>query len=451
MFGAASLPFTSAGAYLPAGGQAVVTNFPAPESTAPVTIAPTKDYFLRNGRYFFYLADTVWSAFTNPTFEEWEYYLNFRRSQGFNALQINILPQGDRSKSATDNPMPFMRTSEGKEDFGRPNPAYFSRAARLTAMAVEKGFVPALVLMWGNLVPGTWINTNYNTQAMQMEQVRPYVKYVVDTFAKFNPIWIVSGDSDLPDKGKAWFKIARDYLKELTPHLLCTFHLDSKAPLPEYWTDIYLTYSGHSIQNEATAYKQAIDRWSRKTKHPVLNGEPCYEAHGSGPDFRFSEFDVRRQAWWSFLSGAKAGIAYGGHGVWCWHRTGQKFGNEKWAQLPLDWRNAIKLQGSWDMGFARSLFEQYRLYELNPHQELLQVPSEHVRMAAKDDLTTFAVYVPYPREIKIKTDLSGYEIRMINLVTRAFETPAVFFGKESTIAMSESNADVLIVGTRKNA
>lgn len=46
---------------------------------------------------FFYLADTVWSAFTNIDLTDWAYYLKVRKEQGFNVLQINILPQWDRS------------------------------------------------------------------------------------------------------------------------------------------------------------------------------------------------------------------------------------------------------------------------------------------------------------------------------------------------------------------
>ena len=52
---------------------------------------------LRDGSPWFYLADTVWSAFTNPTDREWEEFLRLRREQGFAALQINVLPQWDRS------------------------------------------------------------------------------------------------------------------------------------------------------------------------------------------------------------------------------------------------------------------------------------------------------------------------------------------------------------------
>ena len=51
-----------------------------------VTIAPDKEHFLRGGKPFFWVGDTVWSAFTNPTEEEWKEYLRFRKTQGFNVL-----------------------------------------------------------------------------------------------------------------------------------------------------------------------------------------------------------------------------------------------------------------------------------------------------------------------------------------------------------------------------
>ena len=55
-------------------------------------LAPSRDYFLVEGKPFFYLADTVWAAFASVTIEEWARYLEVRRGQGFNALQISILP-----------------------------------------------------------------------------------------------------------------------------------------------------------------------------------------------------------------------------------------------------------------------------------------------------------------------------------------------------------------------
>ena len=61
-----------------------------------LTVAFDKQHFLRDGEPFFWVGDTVWSAFTNATDEEWADYLDFRKAQGFNVLQINTLPQWDR-------------------------------------------------------------------------------------------------------------------------------------------------------------------------------------------------------------------------------------------------------------------------------------------------------------------------------------------------------------------
>jgi hypothetical protein len=45
----------------------------------PITVSKTHDYFVQGGKPFFYLADTLWSAFTNTSFEEWEEFLNYRK------------------------------------------------------------------------------------------------------------------------------------------------------------------------------------------------------------------------------------------------------------------------------------------------------------------------------------------------------------------------------------
>jgi hypothetical protein len=42
-----------------------------------ITISSSKDYFLKDGERFFYLADTCWSAFTNASLDEWRRYLDY--------------------------------------------------------------------------------------------------------------------------------------------------------------------------------------------------------------------------------------------------------------------------------------------------------------------------------------------------------------------------------------
>ena len=82
---------------------------------------------------------------------DWDYYLDYRKSQGFNTLQINILPQWDAS--ATDLCYEPFEVIDGKYNYKKLNLSYFEHADKMCARAKEKGFELALVIMWCNFVP----------------------------------------------------------------------------------------------------------------------------------------------------------------------------------------------------------------------------------------------------------------------------------------------------------
>ena len=67
------------------------------------------------GMPFFYLADTVWMAFANLTLDAWARYLAYRRVQGFNALQISILPVTHDTSWGPENMAPFRADADGNE------------------------------------------------------------------------------------------------------------------------------------------------------------------------------------------------------------------------------------------------------------------------------------------------------------------------------------------------
>ena len=82
----------------------------------------------KDGRPFFWLADTIWTAFTNTTDDEWIEYLDHRAAQGFNVLQVNALPQWDRSGAPFDR-YPYETADHGKTfDFTRPVPEFWEHA-----------------------------------------------------------------------------------------------------------------------------------------------------------------------------------------------------------------------------------------------------------------------------------------------------------------------------------
>lgn len=91
--------------------------------------------------------------------------------QGFNAIQINILPQHDRSES--DNYIElFEPLLDGGWNFSRRNEKYFDRAEKMMGMAVEKDFTSALVVLWRNKITPKRI--------MPLEYLEEYVAYVAE-------------------------------------------------------------------------------------------------------------------------------------------------------------------------------------------------------------------------------------------------------------------------------
>jgi len=198
----------------------------------PVTVAAERDRFERAGRPFFYLADTVWSAFTNATTEEWKEYLSHRRLQGFNALQINVLPQWDRSRG--EEPFePFARKGKHGWDFTAPNTKYFQRAKTMADMAADQGFVPALVLLFCNYVPGTWGAERMPEHVITDEELEPYVSHAAELFRELKPIYLVSADTRfLRPEAVAFYHKALSLIKRHAPESLATLHLAPNAELP---------------------------------------------------------------------------------------------------------------------------------------------------------------------------------------------------------------------------
>lgn len=420
-----------------------------------LTIAPTGRSFLVDGKPFFYLADTIWSAFTGPTDEEWPGYLSYRRRQGFTALQITVLPilhDASESAGALD---PFARDAAGHFDFAAPSAAYFERAASLVAAARAEGLVPALVLLWCNYVPGTWASARDPQAAIPFEVLERYVDHVVRTFAPYDPIWIISGDTDLtgPEPIR-YYAAALEAVKRRAPEALTTLHLAPQADLPDELAssphlDFYMFQSGHALEEQARAYTLAERFAGKSVARPSVNGEPPYEGHGHGHRYgRFSAFEVRRALWQSLLSGAAAGVTYGAHGVWSWHRTGRGFNSESFSMMPFDWRDALRFEGAWDAGVARNLFERHDLFGIVSRQDLLAASPE-IRAAASPDGGRVAVYVPYPTEVSLALDAGAYRWTLFDLAARRpWTAPVLAREGRAVIPMSGSNADVLIVAER---
>ena len=55
-------------------------------------VSESGDYLERNGKPFFLLSDTDWMAFQKLSVDEWRELVVRRKEQGFNSLQISVMP-----------------------------------------------------------------------------------------------------------------------------------------------------------------------------------------------------------------------------------------------------------------------------------------------------------------------------------------------------------------------
>lgn len=419
-------------------------------------ISESKDYFVdEQGKKFFYLADTVWSAFTNISIEEWAEYLDYRKMQNFNALQIDILPQWDASPSDI-NILPFKLKTDGSWDFYNINQTYFDRAEQMVKMAWEKGFIPALVILWCNYVKDTWGSKINPQNIMPFDFAKPWTEYVGERFGKYDPIFIISGDTNFEGpQAIDYYLMALETIKDKCPICLTTMHLGGGFwELPKEFEmssklDFYTFQSGHDVVKQDLAYILAGKFMAKTVKRPIVNGEPCYEGHNYGNRYgRFTRFDVRKAVWSSLLSGAKAGVTYGAHGIWSWHKKGKNFISKKFSGIPYDWRTALRFEGAWDVSFARWLFEVFDLFALSPAYKVLNETNE-IKMAVSYDNKKIAIYIPYATDVCIDMDLSEYELVGIILDNRYLTKPEISAdGNKTTIQMYQFNSDAVILGKR---
>lgn len=407
--------------------------------------------FYKENEPFFYLADTVWSAFTNTKMDDWEYYLDYRSNQGFNVVQINILPQWDRSTSEVDIIHPYKQTKEGY-NFEIVNEDYFIHAEKMVKMAYDKGFTAALVLLWCSYVPETWASNAIKTTLMPKSAIEPYVEKVVSIFSKYDPIYIVSGDTDFDSENATdYYEIALNKVKTISPNCLTTLHVKGRlSDIPKRLEenpnlDFYFYQSGHNSEFQETSYTLAERFYEKEIKKPIINSEPCYEMMGYSRQKygRFSRFDVRKSAWQSILSGASAGITYGAHGIWSWHEKGMNYGSalgEGFA-TPYNWRNALNFPGAWDYSFIKEFVVNNKLYNLIPKDIVLNDTKE-IRAASKDG--TLLLYVPSNIEVSLKGNWLRNKMTVIELETKRSAPLNVKIEKNTTvIKMHEFTGDCL--------
>ncbi len=393
-------------------------------------ISTNKRYFImEDGTPFIWIADTAWTMPQRLKWDDVDYYMKKRKSQGFTVLQIVALdPEQD-----IEMRNPAGTRALNKNDLLSPNEAYFTYLDFILDKAEEYDFHVLLLPAWGQLVVGhCWSGRTYE-KTVHEENAYEYGYWIGNRYKnRKNVIWCLGGDRQPIHLGisykDVWRRMAEGLAKGITgldlkynqpdkawEDLLITYHSCYEMQTGEcstmsYWTEeeawisFIMLQSGHGLHPKN--YEMVKKEYDRNKRMPVWDGEPAYELmptswpvikefHGAGI--------VRKRAYWSLFAGS-FGHTYGHSCVWC--MVSEK---EKDQVRTHTWFQALESPGSLQIKVLRDFLESRDLSHCIPAQEMLLIQQskendildEHVQACREIEGKFACIYFPSGGKEKI--------------------------------------------------
>lgn len=386
-------------------------------------------FITEDGNPFFYTACTAWELFHKLTFDEAERYLSNRAEKGFNVVQAVAVCELDglHTPSYEGAHLPF-------KDLTRlvPNDAWFDHIRRVTELANRYGIYIALVPMWG----AYWSASNSwgedKPPLFNQDNVYEFCRYLSDKMHDTGIIWMIGGDRAITTEQQRMTleKMAQGLRAGASEDALITVHTQGGRSTLDMlgdpsWQDFLVWQTGH--MGQAYPAWRPIEMDVARQHKPVLDSEPCYEAHPvmcqhqfrrAQDASRFTDREVRRSSYWSVFAGG-AGITYGCYSLWQMRRPedDSKIIPESAAStyqgdtIPW-WFDALNYPGAFQIGLLRRFIEslpgwssrvadQSVLLSHNP------VDAGHCRAMRDEFHRWIAVYIPQQQNVVV--DVSGFQ------------------------------------------
>ena len=379
------------------------TETPSPTPTAtPATlhVDPTGRYLIDpNGKPLLMIGESPQALIGDLTEPDAEQFLATRSAQGFNTAWINLLCDsytGCRQDGATwDGIPPF--TTPG--DVSTPNEVYFSHVDRILRLAAKYGFVVLL----DPAETGGWLQTLVDNG---VGKDRAYGEYLGRRYAGFsNIVWMNGNDYQTwgPDND-AYVTAVAQGIRDTDPTALQTVELNYMSsgslddPAWESRIDLNASYTYDPT------YVQVLKDYNRDNFLPTLMVEASYEGEHNPGTTEGTPQQLRRQEYWSLLSGA-TGQIYGNHYTWqfiCPNR-------DQDGNCVGGYKDQLDSPGATQMGYLVRLFSSRPWYELVPDQAHKVVTAgygtfgndDYVAAAATPDGRLAMAYLPSSRTVTV--------------------------------------------------
>ena len=365
----------------------------------PIKISKNQRYFTdAKGRPFFYQACTGWMLLSKLTREETEEYLKNRRENGFNTIQVTLLPWKVEEVNRYSEPA-FL----DNKYFTHPNEKYFEHVDWVLKKANEYGIQLSMNVFW--------LRNNWREHAT-VENARIFGNYVANRFLHHpNFMWYIGGDIN-PDGYLDQQKALAETIHSIdNKHLLsshCGRYSDGTSTSSsmlyhrESWHDFNMAYCydpSHSPRLDPYAPVQFIHAYNLIPVKPVILGESFYE----GPKYNFKDtienlHAIRMSPLWGLTSGI----------------TGHAVGHGKIFPFNQGWQKAMNDPNSLMVKNLARLTSEIRWWTLIPDQgqEVAingygNFGGEHYISLAYDPKGELAVAY-FPHQGKLTVDLSKF-------------------------------------------
>ena len=411
------------------------------------------DYYLshHDGTPFFWLACTAWNGALKSTDEEWAIYLNQRKKNNYNVIQLVTTEWRGCDKNAEG-----LTAIEGT-GYICIHPDFFQRIDKKIDEANTKGFVVSPVILWA--LPsgqGRELSPGYT---LPLDEAVLLAKYIVARYQGNHVVWTLGGDGKYYDDQEVkWKEIGRRVFNDID-HAPVTLHPHGSSWVGELydreeWYDLAGYQSSHSNGEKVVNWINQgpmAKLWSKLKPMPYLNMEPNYEEI----NFSITAKDVRNASYWSILATPVAGVTYGANGIWPWLREGESILNHRDAPGTSIWRKSIDFPGSIQMGYLAAFFAKYEWWKLRPANEILlnqpgkTIYNHWISVAKTPDDGLIIAYVPNKADVRIANPNHFiYSAQWFDPIRNSFADAPI---KQGAVLEFEQNSDEdrLIVLKRK--
>ncbi len=346
----------------------------------------TKYFTYADGTPFFYLGDTHWNFVTEEydkagakstgtdATSHFKYIVNKRISQGFTVYQSQ---PNEVSFDMTDGIT--VKDIAGLQNMDR----YFKYIA-------DQGMVHANAQFFFASSMNSVIMVNY-TQAQYEKLLDALSRYWVARYGAYPVMYTLAQEVDndyyYKENGASnttmnalnnpWKFVCTAIAKYDPYDNPISAHQEGASKIMDYTTAVNSSFrnvEGHTwwasqwkpVLNVATNFSGARDYWEGGQGKPAVMYEGRYEGLWT------NEYGARAQMWLSFLNGM-FGHGYGAIDIWLYNSTYDMDADTKRDGVIITvedkqkpWGESIEFAGGYQMGYAKSFFEQYEWWKLAP-------------------------------------------------------------------------------------